>query len=211
MGKQRAALEGGKKRDSGTKVVRYLGASMSPLFTTLDQLRIEPVEFKDVCRGDILVFDHPTKAVHVVHRTVDVEADFIRTRGDNLSASDPYTLTELDELYRVVGVLREGQLHAVLNGPKGYRYAARQHRRLALRQNLRQPLLLILLALNSMMPALLHKLLRKRLRVIEKRVAGSSTQLLLLGKRLVGKRTSGEVEWTLTPPFDRLLSTQSLP
>ncbi|MCB2198633.1 hypothetical protein KQI63_04465 [bacterium] len=196
---------------TGGHEVRFVGTSMSPLFTSLDQLRIEPISFQEVHRGDILVFQHPSKPIQVVHRAVEVKDDYVRTRGDNLSAPDPYTLTELDQLHRVVGVARGGTLHSVLNGPKGFRYARRRHRILLLRRSIRRPLLLAVLGVHAIAPVLLQRILRKHLRVVDKQVNGTTTQLLLLGKRPVGKRATSRSEWELNPPFDKILSTTHLP
>lgn len=191
--------------------VRYTGTSMSPLFTSLDQLRIEPIAFQEVLRGDILVFQHPSKPIQVVHRALEVQGDYIRTRGDNMSAPDPYTLTQLDELHRVVGVVRDATLHPVLNGPEGFHYARRRHQILHLRRSIRRPFQLAVLGVHAVAPGLLWRMLRKRLRVVDKQVNGTTTQLLLLGKRPVGKRAAGSSEWKLNPPFDKIFSTIHLP
>ncbi|WP_211531076.1 signal peptidase I [Methanocalculus chunghsingensis] len=84
-----------------------IGTSMEPTITQNDLVVIAPLAAGEPAVGDIIAF-RPQEGVSVpiAHRIVSIEDDgTIRTRGDNLAATDPYHIRPDQIAGRVVLII----------------------------------------------------------------------------------------------------------
>ncbi|MCX5686441.1 MAG: S26 family signal peptidase [Candidatus Omnitrophica bacterium] len=106
-------------REANSGSLYYKGQSMHPTFKVSDILRAAPYNGEKIRRGDVVIFNSPKDRGKVVHRVVFVNADGIRTRGDNSGKADPWILKDADILGRVVSVNRQNGTFKVYGGPIG--------------------------------------------------------------------------------------------
>jgi len=97
----------------------YTGASMSPTLVEPELLQVRPYRGERVRPGDIVCFRSPDGGRTVVHRVVAVEAQGIRTRGDNNERDDEWVSPAADIIGRVTAAQRGTRRRNVPGGWRG--------------------------------------------------------------------------------------------
>jgi hypothetical protein len=193
-----------------------LGPSMLPTLRAGDALWVVPYDGTRVRRGDVVVFCPPPGAehevgYHVVHRVVAVEGPDVRTRGDNNCRLDPWVLRVDDILGRVVAVRKESRWVRVHGGLWGAAWARtlavlRGFDRLA--SHVLRPAYRWLARAGVFSTSLPHCL---RPRVLSFERPGGAERLLVLGRRVIGRRPPGAGHWHIQRPFRLFVDETSLP
>lgn len=188
----------------------YKGPSMNPTLRSPDVLQIVPyTDDRKIQRGDVIVFVPPGKSISVTHRVTSVDATGIRTRGDNNSLYDDWTLTPEMVLGRVIYAHRAKGKRRIHGGLPGRiigagllanRYVNEKASRLL------HPLYHYL-AGTSLFRAILPERLRPHIKII-RRSSGDEC-LLLMGKYTIGHRMPGVDSWRIRRPF-RLFVDESM-
>jgi hypothetical protein len=193
-----------------------LGPSMLPTLRAGDALWVVSYDGTRIRRGDVVVFCPPLGAEpevgpHVVHRVVAVEAPGVRTRGDNNRGPDPWVLRVDDILGRVVAVRRGSRWVRVQGGLWGAAWA----RALAVLRALDRAASHALhpayhrLAQAGVFSTLLPDCLRPRVLSFER--PGGAEKLLVLGRRVIGRRPPAVGQWQIQRPFRLFVDESSLP
>jgi signal peptidase len=195
--------------DSLNKVV-YTGPSMNPTLKAPDILSVVPYNERKIRCGDVIVFVPTGGNRRITHRVISVDKEGIKTRGDNNSDIDSFILKPDNILGRVV-------------------YARRGNRRLRIYGGLAGRLFVytvkVLKKIDTGISFLLHPIyhwlsktglfrrlvpLRLKPRIISfKRPAGVEHHLVM-GRRVVGKRLPGKVDWHIKRPFRLFIDEKSL-
>ena len=100
----------------------YKGQSMHPTFKFSDILQIAPYQGERIRCGDVVIFNSPKNGEKVVHRIVSLDAERIKTAGDNNNKTDEWFLRPCDILGRAVYVRRENKILKVYGGRRGLVY-----------------------------------------------------------------------------------------
>ena len=180
----------------------YKGPSMNPTLRYPDILQIVPYsDGRKIQRGDVIVFVPPGRSISVTHRVTAVDARGIRTRGDNNSLHDDWTLTPEMVLGRVIYAHRAKGKRHIYGGVSGRIIGAGL---LAMRYvNAKVSYLLHpiyhYLAGTSLFRAMLPERLRPRIKIL-KRSFGDEC-LLLMGRLTIGHRVPGVDNWHIRRPF----------
>ncbi|MBF8277452.1 MAG: hypothetical protein HW390_2525 [Candidatus Brocadiaceae bacterium] len=188
----------------------YKGPSMNPTLRSPDVLQIMPYsDDRKIQRGDVIVFVPPGRSISVTHRVASVDARGIRTRGDNNSLHDDWTLTPEMVLGRVVYAHQAKGKRCIYGGLSGRIIGARL---LTLRYLDSKVSFLLrpiyhFLAGTSLFRAMLPERLRPRMKTL-KRSFGDEC-LLLMGKYTIGHRVPGVGSWRIRRPF-RLFVDESM-
>ena len=108
-----------RKRNNGTIVFAYSGASMWPLFQEGDLLTAKRVRADHLRIGDCIIFQGPKgKDSFIVHRVSAVKPQ-IRTRADRRGVDDDAVVHPACILGRVTARIRAGRTSKVHGGPAG--------------------------------------------------------------------------------------------
>jgi signal peptidase I len=193
------------------KTINYLGPSMEPTLKPGDRLQIIPYRAEKIRRGDVIVFILPGGVTKVIHRVVSMDSQGIRTRGDNSTHVDPWTLSPNDILGRVVTVERGKRRLRIIGGVIGqlfsmsFRAVHRIDSTLSslLRPGYRR------LATNGTFRSWLPDQMKPR--VISFHRPGGTELQLLMGRRVIGRWLPGKSGWTIRRPFRLLVDEGSLP
>jgi len=182
----------------------YRKLSMTPTFRPGDLLTVAPYHDRPIRAGDVVVFASTVNDDHVTHRVISVSEDGIKTCGDNImSQIDPWTLEPGDIVGYVRSLRREGRNRQVLGGLIGLIY----HRVFRGFWRRRRELRRIVVAKSRIMrlgPMLeridVSRVLPKRYRprVIFIRRSAGHEMLLLMGRRIIGRRQPNGHVWSLT-------------
>ena len=188
----------------------YKGPSMNPTLRSPDVLQIVPYsEGRKIQRGDVIVFVPPGRSIPVTHRVTYVDARGIRTRGDNNSLHDDWTLAPEMVSGRVIYAHRAQGKRCIYGGLLGRIIGARC---LAMRyinakvSRLLHPIYHYL-AGTSLFRTMVPERLRPRIKTL-KRSLGDE-YLLIMGKLTIGHRVPGVGSWHIRRPF-RLFVDESL-
>lgn len=191
---------------------RYQGKSMNPLLKDMDRLVFFPCPGKMVNRGDVVVFRSPGDHERlIVHRVVHVDANGLRTRGDNNDHADPWTLAGNDILGRVKYLVRGKRRIPVPRGRTGqcFTIALRYYRLLKTRMFFR---------FGPLYGRLAHfgfcsdfRCFQEKLRVVSFQKPEGTELQLIMGRRAIGRRRPGEASWQIRRPFDLFVDKKALP
>ena len=177
------------------------GSSMLPLLRHFDYADIEPYNGRPVRKGDAVLFFSSGGKHKVIHRVVSVGIDGIKTRGDNNSKQDRFTLKPEEILGRVTYIYRGGRkirMHGCLTS-----------RLIMLVYRLVQRFGLIASFIFS--PA--YRWLSKRIyltslipvsmrpRVISFNGPEDDGSLIMMGRLVIARRPAGKDEWNIRRPF----------
>ena len=204
---------GGPTKSCREDTIFYTGPSMNPTLNAKDLLVVTPCDGMRIRAGDVIVFTSPQDGRNVTHRVMWVHGDgSIRTRGDNNSADDPWTLTR-DQVHGKVTQAKHGdRLRLVRGGTLGLVInLLLRGRRLLL-----SPVRGVTRAAYRWLAAtgVLRRVCRDRMdvRVVSfHRPDGRDELQLLLGTRLIGRLRPGQSEWYISPPFRLVVDETSLP
>ncbi len=97
----------------------YRGVSMNPSFIEPEMITAVPYGSSRIRTGDVVCYKTDVNESVIVHRVVGLKGSRIKTKGDNNSASDPYTLEAKDIIGRVCTSVREGRSRSVYGGAAG--------------------------------------------------------------------------------------------
>jgi signal peptidase len=194
-----------------SKLIFYRGPSMNPTLKVPDMLYLLPYQDGRILPGDVVVFRPPNSKRLVVHRVVSVDAEAIRTRGDNNRRIDPWVITPDRVIGRVVEAQRGSRYRSLSSGARGriHLQVVRANRALALK-------------LARLLAPVYHRLARRgvfrrwlprrrRMRVVSFERPGGRELRLLLGRSVIGHRVPGGNGWEIRPPFRLFVDEESLP
>lgn len=183
----------------------YRGSSMKGTFKPGDRLFIEEVSFKQIRRGDLIVFTYTRHGIcdFVVHRVRNIKANTLIMRGDNSRVNDHKPVNEQDIVGRVRGYERDGKSETVHNHISGRLRAVLLHTwfsvRLAVKRLFKAPYRVL------SQSGLLKKIWRPEITTV-----GFQTPQGLLIKYLYKNRTVAahwidRDKWICRPPFALIL------
>jgi hypothetical protein len=182
---------------------------MKPSFRDGDLLQLIPYHGKEICVGDVVVFDDPKKPGKVIHRVVKVSSRGVMTKGDNAIAIDDWTLDPGDLLGKVVAINRQGrflsvpqQAPASLYPLRGRQWCDRAVSRLLKPVYHR-------LARSGLFQGRLGKWLQPQVLYFS-RADGPEWQLWL-GNLLIGRKRPQLPHWNIRRPFRLFVDEASLP
>jgi signal peptidase I len=189
----------------------YKGPSMNPVLNSPDILHVRPYGRTTIKCGDVVVFPSPAAGFKIVHRVVSVDGNEVRTKGDNNSGVDSWTLRSEKIIGRVEWIEKAGKRIWIYGGWRGRAQAdalkaARLFRsgvRFVLKPFYRR------LARNRALKRWLSELSLTRVISIS-RPEGIELQLLL-GRRVIGRRPAGRRYWHIRRPFLFVVDENSLP
>ena len=189
----------------------FHGASMKGAFRDGDRLFIESCEVADIREGDVVVFIAPGGDHRIVHRVLAVGADRFRARGDANPGADPWLLDKENLIGRVTAYERNGRLHPVAGGRRGRLHAlvTRTIRRVDHHSSSFLHPIYRSLSRSSILRRLVPGSLRPRVIVLRKE--GDTEMQLLMGRRVIGRRTAGGSGWTIRRPFRIFVDEEGLP
>jgi len=187
------------------------GDSMRPLFRPGDRIVFVPCRAEELRRGDVIIFAPPRRRERVVHRVVSTGPGGIRTQGDANPYRDPEEVRQEVLVGRAVSVERKGRLIPVRGGLAGHLSVAciRTLRRC---DHLASYVLCPCyraLARCGLFRVLLPPAFRPRVVTFER--DGSREMQLVVGRRIIGRRSAGSGTWTIRRPFRIFVDEQALP
>jgi hypothetical protein len=170
-----------------------------------------PYGDKKIRVGDVVVFRHPEGQRHIVHRVVSVNANGVRTRGDNSITIDPWVLRPDDIIGRVVSARRNHRNVSIHGGAWGRALApvlwTRKHANSTVSRILHPAY--HLLARSRLFGKCLP--LHRKTRILSFNRPQGKELHLLLGTRVIGRRPPGRDQWHITRPFRLFIDENSLP
>lgn len=112
----------------------YRGSSMKGTFKPGDKLIIEKVSFKQIKKGDIIIFrrTQEDQSDFIVHRVVGITPNGLVTRGDNCLANDRELVIDENIVGRVIKFDHQGNVGQTRNGRAGAFRAALLQKRMQL-------------------------------------------------------------------------------
>jgi len=195
----------------GAVLFGFRGNSMYPLLDERDILEVVPYAGQPVAMGDVILFEPPGRAGWTVHRVTQVTPQGIRTRGDNNTTEDEWSLSAADLRGRVVAAWRGARRRPIAGGRAGQLIAVLLHARLALDRGLARlgrPLYRML-AGRGWLARCLPPGWRPRPVAFQ---APEGTRLrLVLGRRVVGQYDPERRRWLIRRPYRLLVDETSLP
>lgn len=198
-------------RDRRSDTALFRGSSMGAVFRDGDRLMIEPCEIADLVKGDIVVFIAPGGGERIVHRVIAVGADRFRARGDANPGADPWLFNGEHLIGRVTAYERNGDLYPVAGGRRGRLRAlvTRTIRRVDHHSSSIFHPIYRRLSRSSILKRLIPGSLRPRVLLLRKE--GDTEMQLLMGRRVIGRRTAGGSGWTIRRPFRIFVDEEGLP
>lgn len=187
------------------------GDSMRPLFRPGDRIVFAPCRAEELRRGDVIIFTPPGQRERVVHRVVSTGLGGIRTQGDANPCRDTGEVRQEQIVGRAVSAERDGRPIPVADGPAGRLTVAciRAFRRCDHAASYVLHPCYRVLARCGIFRALLPPPLRPRVIAFER--DGAREMQLVLGRRIIGRRSADAGTWTIRRPFRLLVDEQSLP
>jgi len=111
------SFDPGKRHLVGIGFCAYTGPSMNPTLNEGDLLEVKGYSLEPIRAGDVLLFRSEEKLI--VHRATRVSRVGIRTRGDNNSCYDPFTLDPNMVIGQVVAAWRGQSRRRISGGQSG--------------------------------------------------------------------------------------------
>ena len=187
------------------------GESMRPLFRPGDRIVFVPCRAEELRRGDVIIFTPRAQTERVVHRVVSTGSGGIRTQGDANPHRDSGAVRQENLVGRAVSVERKGRPIPVRGGLAGHLLVAciRAFRRCDhLFSYVLYPCYRTL-ARSGLVRMLLPPSLRPRVVAFER--DGAREMQLVLGKRIIGRRSADAGTWTIRRPFRIVVDERALP
>lgn len=187
------------------------GESMRPLFRPGDRIVFVPCRAEELRRGDVILFTPPAQTERVVHRVISTGPGGIRTQGDANPCRDTGEVRQEQIVGRAVTVERKGRLIPVRGGLAGCLSVACS-RTLRRCDHLASYVLYPCyraLARSGLFRVLMPPALRPRVVTFER--DGAREMQLVLGRRIIGRRSAGAGRWTIRRPFRLFVDEQALP
>jgi len=191
--------------------INYTGNSMFPTLRKGDILRVVPFREREISLGDVVVYRSPCNGSLIVHRVVAVDKGFVQTKGDNARFKDNIALLPDEIIGKVVSV-RRGEKKIKISG----RFLGRVYG--------------LVLGTGKYIRVFLSNLLRPAYRCLAQtgilrdlfsrffhtKVSGFKCKngldlQLLWGRRVIGRRSPGSLQWHIRPPFRLFIDERSLP
>ena len=187
------------------------GDSMRPLFRPGDRIVFIPCRVEELWRGDVIIFTPPGQGERVVHRVVSTGPGGTRTRGDANPRRDPGEVRQESLVGRAVSAERNGRPLPVAGGPAGRLMVAciRAFRRCDHAASFVLHPCYRVLARCGICRAFLPPAFRPRVITFER--DGAREMQLVLGRRVIGRRSAGTGAWTIRRPFRIFVDEQALP
>jgi len=174
---------------------------MYPTLRAGDGLKLEPYKnVSEVRVGDVISYPYPGRPYDVVHRIIKLSADGVITRGDNNNKIDPYVVPYDEIIGKVTATKRKTRMITIKGGGTGFAI----HKIMLFRKYFMQYGLAPLRCLSNMLAAsnlltIFYPLFKTR--VINIKRNGKTTQLLVIGKKAIGKQLSDSGEWQIRFPY----------
>ena len=97
----------------------YRGPSMNPTFYEPEILTIKPYNSSEPKKGDVICYRVDQKDESIVHRVIKVKGSVIKTKGDNNSCVDDYTVNNESVIGRVVASRKGIETRTIYGGIAG--------------------------------------------------------------------------------------------
>jgi signal peptidase I len=175
------------------------GPSMKPTLLPGDKIEVEEVAFKELERGDIIVYDNPENIrTNVIHRIIGSDYEGLITRGDNNSKIDPYRVRPEHRPLKVISFERGSLKFSVSNhGMLEHRLRLMQKEIRNFKNKYLHPIYAKIADSKILHPV--GKLFNTEVREF-KRPKGIELQLFL-GKRRIGIFDSEAEKWRISFPW----------
>lgn len=160
-------------------------------------------------RGDVVVFVSPAQSYLIAHRIVKIDAQEIRTKGDNNPAVDPWILTADKIIGRVVYAYRGKKKLRIYGGSAGLWWAFF----VGLIRSMRSGIFFLLKPAyyRIIKTGLMNKLFNRILRVRVFHINASDFELhLFLGTHIIGRYSSLNKKWYLLKRYEALINKDGL-
>lgn len=160
-------------------------------------------------RGDVVVFVSPAQSYLMAHRIVKIDAQGIKTKGDNNPVVDPWVLTADKIIGRVVYAYRGKKKLRIHGGNAGIWWAFFVGLICGMRNGIFSLLKPAYYRLIKM--RLVNKLFNRMLRVRFFCINASDFELhLFLGTRFIGRYSSLNKKWYMLKRYEALINKESL-
>ena len=191
--------------------MNYMGPSMNPTLKSGDGINVIPYGKKKIRIGDVIVFPSPKGYHNVVHRVVSVDSQGIRTRGDNNSNIDPWTLSHDGIIGHVFRAQQGNRRISIHGGLKGLLYSLGIRATRMIDSNissLLHPAYHWLSRTGALRPWLSARL---QTRVLSFNRPNGTELQLLIGRRVIGRLLPGSSQWVIRRPFRLFVDEAALP
>ena len=191
--------------------MNYMGPSMNPTLKSGDGINVIPYGKRKIRIGDVIVFPRPKGYHNVVHRVVSVDSHGIKTRGDNNSNIDPWTLSHDDIIGHAFRAQRGNRRISLHNGLKGLLYSLGIRATRMIESNissLLHPAYYWLSRTGVLRPWLSA---RMQTRVLSFNRPNGTELQLLMGWRVIGRLLPGSSQWVIRRPFRLFVDEAALP
>ena len=191
--------------------MNYMGPSMNPTLKSGDGINVIPYGKRKIRIGDIIVFPSPKGYHNVVHRVVSVDPQGIKTRGDNNSNIDPWTLSHDGIIGHVFQAQRGKRRISIHNGLKGLLYSLGIRATRMIDSNissLLHPAYYWLSRKGVFRPWLSA---RMQTRVLSFNRHNGTEFQLQMGRRVIGRLLPGSSQWLIRRPFRLFVDEAALP
>jgi len=188
----------------------FTGPSMFPTLKPGDGLELytytNPAEMSV---GDVISYPHPSGAVDVVHRIIEIKRDGVITRGDNNNMIDPYTVRFDDIVGKVIAAKRRTRRIPLRGGRTGFCI----HRLMLFRKYFIlygfPPLRFVsnIIAASKIFN-IFH--FAFNLRLIHIKRNHQRQVILVSGNRAIGEQLPGSGEWQIRFPYKYFISKRRL-
>jgi hypothetical protein len=192
-------------------VTHYIGSSMFPTLKTGDILSVAPYKDKDIRVGDVVAFYSAHDGIRIVHRVISSDKNGIKTKGDNKIAIDNCVLQPNDIIGRVVTAQRGKKEIKIPEGFPGRIYA------LILEAWKRTDMVVSTMLRPayrwSTRTGIVRKLFSRWIctQVLCFKHGDLMEMQLQLGRRIIGRRLSGQNQWHIIRPFKIFIDEATLP
>jgi hypothetical protein len=191
--------------------MNYIGPSMNPTLKSGDGINVIPYGKRKIRIGDVIVFPSPKGHHNVIHRIISVDSQGIRTRGDNNSNIDPWTLCHDGIIGHVFRVQRGNRRRSIHGGLRGLLYSLgiRATRMIDSKiSSLLHPAYHWLARTGALRPLLSG---RMQTRVLSFDRSNGTELQLLMGRRVIGRLLPGRSQWVIRRPFRLFVDEAALP
>ena len=191
--------------------MNYMGPSMNPTLKSGDGINVIPYGKKKIRIGDVIVFPSPKGYHNVIHRVVSVDSQGIKTRGDNNSNIDPWTLSHNGIIGHVFRAQRGNRRISVHGGLKGLLYSLGIRATHVIESNissLLHPAYCWLSRTGVLRPWLSA---RMQTRVLYFNRSNGTELQLLMGRRVIGRLLPDSSQWVIRRPFRLFVDEAALP